>query len=106
MSIVLLGADRPNTVDGTIVGAMTDTAAALRKLRRVIPLGFFVWDIIPPVHVDKNLFNLIGRFSLIGFSLNMLTFRNKPIMTKMMLSIVLTKNTHPGESGQPPDISR
>jgi hypothetical protein len=71
MSIVLLGADRPNTVDGTIVGAMTDTAAALRKLRRVIPLGFFVWDMIPPVPFDKNLLYLIGRFSLIGLNYNM-----------------------------------
>jgi hypothetical protein len=70
MSIVLLGADRPNTVDGTIVGAITDTAAAFRKLRRVIPLGFFVWDMISPVHFDKNVLYLIGRFSLISLNLN------------------------------------
>jgi len=54
ISIVLLGADEPNTVDGTIVGANTDTAAALRKLRRVKLLLFLDRDMIPPLQVDKN----------------------------------------------------
>jgi hypothetical protein len=54
--IVLLGAVRPNTVDGTIAGAKTDTAAALRNLRRVMPLFFFARDMIPPVNLNKNFF--------------------------------------------------
>jgi hypothetical protein len=52
--IVLLGAVRPNTVDGTIAGAKTDAAAALRKRRRVMPLFFFGRDIIPPVNLNNN----------------------------------------------------
>jgi len=52
--IVLLGAVRPNTVDGTIAGAKTDAAAALRKLRLVMILLFFCRDMIPPVNPNND----------------------------------------------------
>jgi hypothetical protein len=56
IKIVLLGAVRPNTVDGTIAGAKTDAAAVLRNLRRDIILFFFCRDIIPPANLYKKLF--------------------------------------------------
>jgi hypothetical protein len=41
-------------VDGTIAGAKTDAAAALRNLRRVMILFFFSRDMTPPINLNNN----------------------------------------------------